>query len=668
MAKINQLGFEVANLIAAGEVVERPASVVKELLENAIDAGAHAVTVEIARGGVSLIRVADDGEGMTREDLPLAIRRHATSKIKTASDLDAIGTLGFRGEALAATAAVSTLTIISKTRESEEGAMLVCRAGEVEEVSEVGCADGTTVTVEDLFINVPARRKFLKKDVTETAAVTAVVEKIAISHPEVAIRYITDGTVRFSTAGDGKLLNTLYALYGREFASRLLPVEGSVGGVGVSGHIGRPDNARANRNQQSFFINGRYVKSKTVGAAVERAFTSYMAPERFPVAVIFLDIPTFAVDVNVHPAKLEVKFENEKAVFEAVYYAVREALEGCESRPSMSFDRTKGGKQDLTHRFETESAKQIEMPPILRPAKPTAPDEPPVIAPQKAPAPVRVTPATAPVPAAPVLHVAAKDTPTAKAPTLSPEESLAICEKYADAMKGPSAPTAKAEEKLIPVAPSQAEATAPAATVSNTDAPSETLPPYRILGTAFRTYVFVELSEDRMLVIDQHAAHERILFEQLKKKQETAPIASEPLLLPVSFAATPEEIAVAQTETASFERLGFTYSLSGDKVHLLSIPADVTPPDARDLFLSLCAESAKGEDPAIAEKMRREKMLYQMACKAAIKGGRIYDDAHTVWLVERVLALPDVTVCPHGRPIAYYLTKKELDRQFDRLK
>ena len=374
MPKINQLSFEVANLIAAGEVVERPASVVKELLENAIDAKADAITVEIARGGVTLIRVTDNGVGMTKDDLPLAIKRHATSKITGKEDLAAIATLGFRGEALAATAAVSTLTIISKTRESEEGTYLLSVAGEVKELSEVGCADGTTVTVEELFENVPARRKFLKKDVTETAAVTAVVEKIAISRPDIAVRYITDGTVRFVTVGDGNLSSTLHALYGRELSSRLLPIEGSLDGIKVSGFIGRPDNARANRNMQNFFINERYVKSKTVGAALERAFTSYMAPERFPVAFVFLEIPHFSVDVNVHPAKLEVKFENERAVFEAVYYAVRTALEDCVSRPALGLTKGTKAERDFTlaHSFDApDKAEQIKMPATLVPPRPS---------------------------------------------------------------------------------------------------------------------------------------------------------------------------------------------------------------------------------------------------------------------------------------------------------
>ena len=669
MPKINQLSFEVANLIAAGEVVERPASVVKELLENAIDAGADAITVEIKRGGVSLIRVADNGVGMTEEDLPLAIRRHATSKIADAADLDSIATLGFRGEALAATAAVSTLTIITKTKDADAGTMLLSVAGEVKEISEVGCADGTTVTVEERFAKVPARRKFLKKDVTETAAVTAVVEKIAISRPDIALRYIADGTVRFSTAGDGVLAHTLHALYGRELASRLLSVSGEVGGVSVSGFVGRPDNARANRNMQNFFINGRFVKSKTVGAAVERAFTSYMAPERFPVAILFLTLPHFAVDVNVHPAKLEVKFENERTVFEAVYYAVRSALEDCISRPELGLDsKTKAGRDfALAHSFEApERGEQMTIPtlspketPTPTPASPSA--EPVVsIPPRPAPLPPR------PTPTIPLSTVAARSDGNPSS-TLSAADSISICEKYAEATKTGTAVAdpAPTEAKAPATSASEELPVTPSDPSENTETTRVPLPPYRILGTAFRTYVLVELEEERMLVIDQHAAHERILFERLKKEKEKSGILSMPLLVPVTVEVTATECAYATVEAESFSRLGFTYTVAEGRVHLLSIPADISPTEAKDLFLSLCEE---GVSSAISEEKRREKMLYQMACKAAIKGGRSYDETHVRWLVEEVLTLPDITVCPHGRPIAFTLTKRELDRQFDRIK
>ena len=335
MGKINVLSFAVANLIAAGEVVDRPASVIKELLENAIDSGADRITVEIQNGGVTFMRVSDNGCGMEPEDLPVAIRRHATSKIKEASDLDGIITLGFRGEALAAIASVSRMRIISKTADAEVGAALEAVGGEIISITERAASTGTTVIVEELFANVPARRKFLKKDVTEATAVCAAVDKIALSNPSIAFKLIVDGSVKLETVGDGSLKNTIYSIFGREFASRLLTVEAESGGVKISGFIGRSDNVKANRNHQNFFINGRYVKSKTACAAIEQAYTSYIPPEKFPCCVLYIEINPSTVDVNVHPAKLEVKFSNEKLIFEAIYYAVRATLEENKTRPDL---------------------------------------------------------------------------------------------------------------------------------------------------------------------------------------------------------------------------------------------------------------------------------------------------------------------------------------------
>ena len=338
MGKINVLPFAVANLIAAGEVVDRPASVIKELMENAIDAGADRITVEIQNGGVTFMRVTDNGCGMSPEDLPVAIRRHATSKIKVAEDLDGILTLGFRGEALAAIASVSDVRIISKTADAQFGAVLEAHGGNIHSITEQGCSTGTSVIVENLFANVPARRKFLKKDVTEAMAVTANVEKVALSNPQIAFRLIVDGNLKLETAGDGNLQNTIYAVFGKEFASRLIEVSSDHEGILIKGFIGRTDNFKANRNYQNFFINGRFVKSKTAMAALEQAYTSYMPPEKFPCCVLYITINPARVDVNVHPAKLEVKFSNEKAVFEAIYYTVRTALEGNVTRPSMQLN------------------------------------------------------------------------------------------------------------------------------------------------------------------------------------------------------------------------------------------------------------------------------------------------------------------------------------------
>ena len=344
MGKIHVLPFEIANLIAAGEVVDRPASVIKELAENAIDAGATNVTIEIKRGGVTFMRVTDNGCGMSAEDMPTALRRHATSKISAVSDLDAILTLGFRGEALAAISSVAKVRILSKTAADPMGAALECHGGELLSLTEAGCPPGTTILVEDLFYNVPARRKFLKKDATEAAACSAVAEKIALSHPEIAIKYLSDGEVKFSTSGDGNLKSVIYALFGREFAMRALVTdrENETGSIRVHGFVSEPDLYRPNRNMEIFFINGRYVKSRTAQAAVEQAYASKIPHDKFPFCVLHLTLAPGAVDVNVHPAKLEVKFTNEKVVFDAVYYAVCNALEASAIRPELTLSHPVG--------------------------------------------------------------------------------------------------------------------------------------------------------------------------------------------------------------------------------------------------------------------------------------------------------------------------------------
>ena len=339
MGKINVLDFEIANLIAAGEVVERPSSVMKELIENSIDSGATEIVAEIKRGGVALIRVSDNGCGMEKDDIPVALKRHATSKIKNKEDLDGIITLGFRGEALAAISSVSMVTIITKTKDAATASMLTSEGGRVTDISEVGAADGTTVVVENLFYNVPARRKFLKKDSTEAQNVAALVEKVALSRPDISIQLLIDGEERFKTPGNGELIDTIYAVFGKDFSGKLIKADGVANGITVTGYVGRSDNVRKNRNLQNVFINGRYVKSLTAMAAIEKAYTSYIAPEAFPVCVLFLEMNPQTVDVNVHPAKLEVKFANEQPVFEAVYYTVKRAIEDHEYRPEMQLGR-----------------------------------------------------------------------------------------------------------------------------------------------------------------------------------------------------------------------------------------------------------------------------------------------------------------------------------------
>lgn len=688
MGKINVLGFEIANLIAAGEVVDRPASVLKELVENAIDAGANQVTVQIRSGGILSIRVADNGCGMTPEDLPVAIRRHATSKIHAADDLNRIMTLGFRGEALAAIAAVSELTIITKTPDAPSGTMLVSDGGTVTDLTEVGAADGTTVLVEHLFGKVPARRKFLKKDRTEAQACAAQMEKVAMSHPEIAFRFLSDEVLKFSTAGDGDVKNVLWALYGRDFASKLLSVSGEGDGVLVSGYVGRSDNAYGNRNMQNVFINGRYVKSKTVTAALERAFTSYMAPEKYPVSALYLEIDPSQVDVNVHPAKLEVRFSDERRIFDAVYWAVRTALEQNTERPSLSLsDPYKTAR--AVDAFAPIGAKlggeQVSMmpPPLRRP--PQTPEAPPAYAPAQATV-------TKPASASDVSRTAPATLPREE---LTPAASLAFLEtlRASTAALEPDAVAAPAEAPVTNRAPAAAAAEIPAAP-RMTDMPSPVAPPvtdagerantgagvepaaspapaFRYLGCAFRCYLLVEVEEE-LLLIDQHAAHERILFERLLAEQKReGRIPSQGLLIPLTVPLTPEELAAAEDAAGELADIGFTFSPTADGkgLALLTLPNAVSPGEAVDLFTRMAGDLvAAAGTPGMTNDKRRERALYQVACKAAIKGGRTYTEEQLTHLIEQVLCLPDITVCPHGRPIAYRLSKKELDRWFDRIK
>ena len=684
MGKINVLSFDVANLIAAGEVVDRPASVIKELMENSIDAGATSVTVEIQNGGTTFMRVSDNGCGIGREDLPVALRRHATSKIKDQSDLEAIITLGFRGEALAAISAVADVRILSKPPEQEFGAMLEAPCGGEVTVTERGCSDGTTVIVENLFGRVPARRKFLKKDVTESMAVSANVEKVALSHPEIAFRLIVDGNVRLETAGDGDLLHAIHAVYGKEFAARMLEVNGGGEGIRVTGYTGRSDNYKANRNQENFFLNGRFVKSKTVVAAIEQAYTSYMPPERFPCCVLNMIIDPARVDINVHPSKLEVKFSNEKAVFEAVYYAVRTALENNVTRPNVNLDSAlrknpfafPGGKiSEATTSLEVNRPGSLQSRQLSYDFGKSTQHQPQermtseeyrrtVEGKQNGAAKpgTRLPEGAVEVP----LHVNVKFPPT-----VSPEAPLTVPEKHTverpeiSAAAMPETKPAKAkpeqrppEKAAIPETPAQ-----PAPEPENNEPEARA---YRIVGSVFNCYVVVETG-DKMLLIDQHAAHERILFEQLKAGLNQAEVASQMLMIPVETMLTGAEVEALKTYDGELRKIGFSLRYARNTVSADAIPTGVDPSAVGAMLGTMAGRLI---DNTGSVKLTRdilfEKALYQAACKAAIKGGREYEPEHIEWLVKKLMELPDITFCPHGRPVAMELTKKVLDKQFDR--
>ncbi len=640
MGKINVLDFEIANLIAAGEVVERPSSVLKELIENSIDSGATRIVAEIKRGGVALIRVTDNGCGMEKEDLPVALKRHATSKIKTREDLDGIMTLGFRGEALAAISSVSEVTIITKTKEAEIGHMLTSSGGKLLDISEVGTSDGTTVVVENLFFNVPARRKFLKKDSTEAMNVAALVERVALSRPDISIQLLIDGEERFNTPGDGKLINTVYAIYGKDFSSRLIEAEGTANGIRVHGYIGRSDNVKKNRNLENVFINGRYVKSLTATAAIEKAYTSYIAPECFPVCILFLEMNPRTVDVNVHPAKLEVKFANEQPVFEAVYYTVKRAIEDYEYRPEMTLGMKSGNERNSLGAFvpigENTKGEQISI--VAQRSEHIEKGQSYTASFDK---PLKFSSGAG-------QSFVKRAEPTQ---TMTPKSSLEILERYATARTSTEY-NPEPQKKAEPLPISQCPAI-----------------DYKLIGEAFDCYVMVEY-EGSLFVIDKHAAHERVIFEELKKNREAdGRVASQALLLPITVLLTPDEASAAEEYADELRGVGFEFILGASNADITAIPDAISASDAETLFIKMTDELSEGRgNPEITEKIRREKALYQIACKAAIKGGRKYDAALIEWLVERVLALPDIIVCPHGRPVAFKLTKAELDRQFDRIK
>ena len=694
MGKINVLPFAVANLIAAGEVVDRPASVIKELMENAIDAGSDRITVEIQNGGVTFMRVSDNGCGMEPDDIPTAIRRHATSKIRSAEDLDGILTLGFRGEALAAIAAVSDMRIISKTADAELGTVLEAHGGEIVGLYEQGASTGTSVIVENLFSNVPARRKFLKKDVTEAMAVMANVERVALSHPEIAFRLIVDGNVRLDTAGDGALKNTVYAVFGKEFASRLIEVESDYEGIRVKGFIGRSDNFKANRNYQNFFINGRYVKSKTAMAALEQAYTSYMPPEKFPTCVLFIEINPARVDVNVHPAKLEVKFSNEKPVFEAIYYTVRTALENNATRPSMQLDVSPRAKRSAfagrvsdmavpvrDGKAQSLSSRQLSYD-LEGQTQPQPQERMTAQQYRELYAATSRTESRAPTLSSDREHVSVQTPKNLPIVTENdqgqPARKQAIQEKtiqekviqekntqqkMAEAMPAPTeqpvekgTPSVQVTARPVPlpnVAPEQNEPTA---------APLS----WRIVGEVFHSYVIVETG-DKMLLVDKHAAHERILFEQLKAGLGQVEVVSQLLMIPLDVILTSAEVEALKEYHEELEKIGFSLRYARNTVSVDAIPEGVESNAVEDMLGSMAGRILNATGSVkLTRDIIFEKALYQAACKAAIKAGRIYTEDHIKWIVDKLMTIPDITFCPHGRPVALELTHHMLDKQFDR--
>lgn len=642
MANIQCLDPHVADLIAAGEVVERPASVVKELMENAIDAGAGTITVEIQRGGMSYIRVTDNGAGIAPEDVETAFLRHATSKIRNAYDLEAIGTLGFRGEALAAIAAVSRVEVMTRQAETSFGAALVLEGGRVQEREEIGCPEGTTMIVRDLFFNTPARLKFVKRDAAEGAAVYAVVQHVALSRPDVSVRFLRDGKEEMLTPGDGKLRATLYAVLGRDTALGLLPCRGTGDELSVEGFVSRPSCCRGNRTGQHFFVNGRYVKSRTMAAALEEAYQNQKMVGRFPGCVLRISSKLNAVDVNVHPAKTEVKFTSERKLFDAVYYTIKGALEAEQGHPQAELSRKPQPKQDQVRKnqtfFRTMTAEQFQKQDAV---------------------PLRDSCRTSYETGTAFERAQQRSKQRADVPVVRRAGTVFV-EKTAEAVQNSED---NVENWSIPChSPVESPVTAPKPHLYLSEENiSPDAPQWRIAGEVLDTYLIVEQGET-VYLIDKHAAHERMNFDRMKA-QDWQPM-SQLLLTPLVLQLPPEECTALLTQLPLLEQFGFEAEAFGSGSLLVrqapdDLAADQIEGTLEEIAGQLLLTGTANPDSA------RDKVLHTMACKAAIKGGWKTSPEELEVVAAAVLS-GQVKYCPHGRPVAIEMSKKQLERQFKR--
>lgn len=665
MAVIHELSPHLADLIAAGEVVERPSSVAKELVENAIDAGSTRITVEIENGGITYLRIADNGCGMSAEDAPVAFRRHATSKLRTEEDLNAIGTLGFRGEALAAISSVTRIDLFTRQAGSIAGLHLHLEAGEIQTQEEAGCPEGTTIVVRDLFFNTPARMKFLKKDFTEAGYILGVVQHAALSHPEIAFTLIRDGKQVFSSDGKGKLIAPVFGVFGKEMTANMIEVPMTErNGMTVHGYIVKPHAGRANRSMQHFFVNGRYVKSRLMQAAMEEAYRNAIITGKYPSGALFLDLPLSAVDVNVHPAKTEVKFSQEKLIFEVVYIACKNALAANDNMPHLEHKEkeapAKPREDNLTHEQQRFA--------IPKPVDPKP----------------FVTPSVKPTPIAPVKN-------DEEAPDL--EDFLVSippkAERPRSASSYLSAPRILQEEPQKPVRTRMAQPVEPVTeptpavhtpapepedepmvVVPSVSAPEvkgkpQILQPLdtgvRVIGECFQTYIIAE-DKDGLILIDKHAAHERILFNKLRAETD---MPQQQLLTPVIVELTGEEAAAVQSQIEDIRQAGFAIDSFGENSFAVrSVPAYLDSGDVQSVISEL-AEKAMNSRTTVPDRL--DDLIHTVACKAAIKAGKPTTMTELQDLCERVLSDDNVRSCPHGRPTTVRLTKYELDKMFKRV-
>lgn len=707
MGVINVLDKHVAELIAAGEVVERPASVIKELIENSIDAGAKNITVEIKNGGTTFMRVADDGCGIWKDDIKVAFLRHATSKVKLESDLDCISTLGFRGEALASICAVSRLQLITRNKNEDIGTCYEINGGEEVSFDDAGCPIGTTFVIRDLFYNIPARAKFLKKDVSEGNAVSNIIDKTALSHPEIAFTYIRDGKQALKTFGDGKLLSAIYSVFGRDFANGLIPVEYQLDAIKVYGYVSKPQNSRPNRNMQNFFINGRYVKTRTAMAAVEEAFKGSVMVGKYPSCVLNIEVPFEMIDVNVHPAKIEVRFINERPVFDTVYHAIKSSLLKNDSRKNASFrtdtvfneikdsrkfnpfrnapaifnkstaNTANAQKQEYSPKSKNEFNPFDEINYVSSPKTEEKiinqnNDDNNLLSEKRKTSKINID----------SLKIADSDKPfdiySKKAINNSYRENksdaLKNISKKSNEQK--SAPNKKTEYEIqqdTVISSGKEHVTENLSDNKTNDNKNETYTELIIeqnavdikyIGEAFSTYIIAEKNGKEILFIDKHAAHERMIYEKLKA--EKAGAFSQLLLQPVTVTLGKEEYDAAINNLNMFSECSFEVDDFGNSTVIVrSAPQYIDASEIPDCIAEMADYIAKGKNDIFTEKM--EWFYHNVACRSAVKAGNKSTPQELIELVKKLEENPQIKYCPHGRPVCIVMKKSEIERQFGRV-
>lgn len=656
MPKINILTKEVSELIAAGEVIERPSSVIKELLENSIDSGANIITVEIKNGGRTYMRITDNGCGMSAEDIPTAFLRHATSKIKSKDDLDKILTLGFRGEALASICAVSKTEVLSKVIDQDYGTHYVIEGSEEKINEKSGCPDGTTIVIRDIFYNVPARLKFLKKDVTEGNAVSGVVSKLALSHPEISFKLIRDNKTELVTAGDGKLFSAIYSVFGKGFANTLIPVDYSYNGITVKGYTVKPLEAKAKRTFQNFFINNRYVKSVTCMVSLEEAYKNQIMTGKFPACVLCLDIPPNLVDVNVHPAKIEVKFSNEKMIYESVYFAVKNALLQDSSPKELEFESSKHFSSSELYQFsKPEKGVQTTIPFQNNNSEPKA---------EKTEKFENVDDFKVKTYSKPITKESQVEAPQAEYSSyrkaadkkeiqdddilkLKPEEPKDLDEfKFLD-----SSSFVKKEERSEELRKEQSE----------NDEYKKSKP--LVIGEIFNTYVIVQKDDD-MYLFDKHAAHERYIFEKIKNDADN--LDSQMLFEPITVLLSYDEYDAILSNLDNAKQFGFILEdASASSIKVIGVPVVIEDTDPSDIISELAHNFLEHrQNPNLS---LFDELYHSVACKAAIKGNIKSENIELQNLIDKIFDDENIRYCPHGRPVCTKISKREIEKQFKRI-